>query len=397
MAAVGMRLLDFYPAIRVLPPARALVLTAMATLLAASDWLPENSLVDPDHLEFWLSLGLGLLAIALAISDRGVRVNFAAWRNRFILLTVTLLITSVAAEFMTRWVFRNVTTSADNGGYFSRRWYRLESVRPNAAGFREREFNPVKPAGVYRIAVVGDSFTYGNGIRQADRYSDVLQSHLPSHFEVLNFGVAGANTPEHLHLVQYLLKELNPDFILLQWYVNDVEDDDSSSRPSFRPLAPNHGLHNWLNDHSALYTVANMQWAESQVALGMTRSYTDYLNHRLGDPNSSDSIRDRQLLRELIASTERAHVPMGMVLFPDTAMPLDDKYPFGYLHDRTLALCAERGITCLDLRSAFAQVKDRQTLWANRLDHHPSATANAIAAEKILETFSGVWAASPSK
>ena len=265
----------------------------------------------------------------------------------------------------------------------------------NSAGFRGREFSPSKPAGVYRIAVVGDSFTYGNGIRQEDRYSDLLQVRLPSHFEVLNFGVAGANTPEHRHLVQKLLSDVHPDFILLQWFVNDVEDDDSGARPVFRRLMPFRPLHNWLNNVSALYTVANMQWAETQVALGMTTSYVDYLKSRLGDPESTDSIRDRELLRDLIAKAQQAGVRIGIVLFPDTAVPLDEHYPFGYLHDRVLGVCNERGITCVDLRDEFAKIKDRQTLWANRLDHHPSARANAIAAVKVFETYAQQWAAPP--
>jgi hypothetical protein len=90
-------------------------------------------------------------------------------------------------------------------------------------------------------------------------------------------------------------------------------------------------------------------------------------------------------------------VPIGIVLFPDTAGPLDERYPFGYLHDRVHAACNERNITCLDLRSAFSGVKDKASLWANRLDHHPGAEANRIAAEEILETYAGVWAASPSR
>ena len=85
-------------------------------------------------------------------------------------------------------------------------------------------------------------------------------------------------------------------------------------------------------------------------------------------------------------------MPLGIVLFPDTARPLDDQYPFGYLHERVLDACAAAQLTCLDLRKDFAQVKDHRELWANRLDHHPSAKANAIAAERILETYSGIWA-----
>ena len=396
MNAVGMRLLDSLPSIRGLPLGRSLVLTAMATLLVAADWLPENGFVDPDHIELWLATGFSISAIVLALRDRGHAVELVAWRNRAILLSVTLIVLAIGGEFATRFIFRDVTTSSDNGGYFSRRWYRTNAVHENNAGFRGRPFTPVKPDGVYRIAVVGDSFTYGNGVRQEDRYSDVLQGRLPSHFEVLNFGMAGANTPEHRRRVELLLRDVHPDFILVQWFVNDVEDDDTVGRPVFHPLVPFRALHDWLNNASALYTVANMQWAETQVALGLTTSYGDYLKHRLGDPNSLDSVRDRELLRETIAKAQQAQVPIGIVLFPDTAAPIDDHYPFAYLHERVLEVCAERGITCLDLRSDFARIKDRQTLWASRLDHHPSARANAIAAERILETYSGMWTASPA-
>jgi GDSL-like Lipase/Acylhydrolase family len=393
----GMRLpieSSFSP--KTLPGGRAMVLTAIATLLAAADWLPANPYVDPDCLEFVLTVALGVMAIGISIRERASAADFRRWGAR-ILLSLTMLAICIAlAEPVTRVVFRDVTTSADAGGFFSRRWSRTGAVEFNSFGFRERTFTADKPAGVYRIAAVGDSFTFGNGIRAQDRYSDLLQARLPEHFEVLNFGVGGANTPEHRNFVAQLLPGFHPDFVLLQWYVNDVEDDDSAARPTFHPLMPMRELHHWLNDSSALYTVANMKWAEMQVALGMTRSYPEYLQRRLGDPNSPDSQNDRTLLLDLIAMCRRASVPLGIVLFPDTAgTDLGAGYPFTYLHERILDICAAQDLTCLDLRDAFSAVKDHRLLWANRLDHHPSALANEIAAVKIFETYSKQWAALP--
>ena len=182
--------------LRALPAGRTLVLMAMATLLAAADWLPDNPYVDPDHLEFGLTLALGGSAIALTLRDRLNAVAIARWRNRALLVFFTIAFSIGMAEPVARWIFRDVTTSSDNGGYFTRRWFRSGAVHLNGAGFRERAFDAVKPAGTYRIAVVGDSFTWGNGVRQQDRYSDLLQARLPEHIEVLNFGTAGANTPE---------------------------------------------------------------------------------------------------------------------------------------------------------------------------------------------------------
>ena len=155
--------------LRALTSGRALVLMAVATLLAAADWLPANPYVDPDHLEFALSLVLGLSGLVLVLQDRMDRAAVVRWRNRALLLAFTLAISIAAAEPMTRFLFRDVTTSSDNGGYFTRRWFETGAVHVNSSGYREREFAAVKPSGAFRIAVVGDSFTYGNGVRQEDR------------------------------------------------------------------------------------------------------------------------------------------------------------------------------------------------------------------------------------
>ena len=151
---------------------------------------------------------------------------------------------------------------------------------------------------------------------------------------MLNFGQPGANTPEHLALVQRLLPEIHPDFVLLQWYINDVEGDDSTGRPTFRPLLPFRAVSDWLTINSALFTVLNMRWADAQVAFGMTVSYPDYLKRRLGDPNSRDSRLDRQRLEDLIALCQKAGVQVGIVLFPDTAGDMGEKYQFAYLHEQ---------------------------------------------------------------
>jgi hypothetical protein len=384
------RQLDSAFSLKALSSGRAAVLAAFAVLLVVADWWPDN-----DRLEFLLTLAVGAWAIGIAFRDRAEPADLVRWRNRLILLTFTMTLMIFAAELATRWVFRDVTTSAGEGGYFSQRWLDSSQSEMNAAGFRGRAYTDAKPAGTYRIAVVGDSFTYANGVRMEDRYSDIIQRRLPAQFEVLNFGVPGANTPQHRQRVAALLDTIHPDFILLQWYVNDMEGDSTEGRPTFRPLLPWRGVHTWLGDHSAFYNIANVKWAEMQVMFGMTTSYLDYMEARLRDPNGVDAQTNQQQLRDLIARSQKAGVPIGIVLFPDTAAPITDTYPFGYLHDRVLDVCAEAHLTCLDLRKDFALVKDHRELWASRLDHHPSARANAIAAERILETYSRQWAASP--
>lgn len=378
-------------------PLGTATLATLGICLLAADLLPENRYLDVDYLEYTLSVSLGGAVLYMALQDRLAAAELRRLRHRVLLSIVTLATATVAAEFTTRWLYRDVTTSANTGSYFTRRWLRTGPIQMNPAGFRGPTYSDAKRPGVYRIAVVGDSFTFGNGVRQQDRYTELMQTRLPAHLEVLNFGAGGANTPQHYARVVRVLGEVQPDFILLQWYVNDMEDDDTTGRPEFRSLVPFRSLHHWLSRRSALYDVANVPWAELQVALGVTRSYPEYLFTRLGDPNGNDALIDKRFLMGIIDACRTARVPLGVVLFPDTEMPIDDTYRFAYLHDRVLNTCAERELSCVDLREDFAQVKDHRTLWASRLDHHPSARANAIAAERILHTFAATWVASAPK
>ena len=334
---------------------------------------------------------VGLVALAISIRLRLSDAAFRAGRNRIILLAVSCAVTALAAEAATRFLFRNVTTGSDNGGFFSLRWARGGHVQTNALGFRERSFSMEKPPGAYRIAVVGDSFTFGNGLEADERYTERLQAWLPHGYEVLNFGAPGANTPQHLHTLRSRVLPANPDFVLLQWFVNDIEGDSVEGRPLIHPLLPSRAAHNWLQAHSALYTVANMRWGEMQVASGMAGSYVDYLKARAGDPQSADARRDAETLKKIIGEVRSQGRAIGIVLFPDPGPDLGESYPFAFLHDHVINVCRESGVPCLDLRQDFAAIPDRRSLWVSPFDHHPSARANEIAAVRILEVFRPYW------
>src|SRR5262245_30252165 len=71
-------------------------------------------------------------------------------------------------------------------------------VRIIALGMRDRPRSAAKPAGVFRILVLGDSQLFGWGVGQEESFAPVLESLLaardPHRFEVLNAGVPGYNT-----------------------------------------------------------------------------------------------------------------------------------------------------------------------------------------------------------
>ena len=373
-----------------LPPARKWLLIGLGLLLLLTDLLCPNPFINVDYLSLELEVALGLSAIILALSDRVEGRQLSRLRNGLIVSLLSIAVAGVSAEAATRFVFRNVTASADGGGYFAQHWKGRVSL--NEQGFREHDFTFDKPADTYRIAVIGDSFTYGNGLEAPQRYSDLLDKWLPQQFEVLNFGVPGDNTPQHLESLRDDVLPAHPDFVLLQWFVNDVEGLDLRGRPRTEPLVPFLGVHRWLNANSALYTVANMRWGEMQIALGWAPTYAEYLKARALDANSEDARRESRLLHEIVETSQHAGAGVGIVLFPDPGQDLGPDYPFAFLHERVLAVCRQEAIPCIDLRADLATVHNRRALWVSPFDHHPSAKANEIAAITILDRLKNQWA-----
>ncbi|HKE01777.1 MAG TPA: hypothetical protein VKE69_12250, partial [Planctomycetota bacterium] len=70
-------------------------------------------------------------------------------------------------------------------------------VTTNRLGFRDREFDVEKKPGEIRILCVGDSFTYGQGVRNDDAWPQVLERRIRDRIgdpvEVINGGFAAAS------------------------------------------------------------------------------------------------------------------------------------------------------------------------------------------------------------
>jgi hypothetical protein len=62
--------------------------------------------------------------------------------------------------------------------------------RTNGKGLRDREYDYAKPAGVTRVLAFGDSFTFGTGVNQDERFTEVAEKSL-DRVEVINMGVPG--------------------------------------------------------------------------------------------------------------------------------------------------------------------------------------------------------------
>lgn len=104
-------------------------------------------------------------------------------------------------------------------------------VRTNARGFRSNfEFELRKPPGTFRILLFGDSFTAADGVRNEDRYSDVLGSLLPG-VETLNFAMPGTGTDQQYLIFREETAGFEYDLIVVAVLVENIRRIVARYRP----------------------------------------------------------------------------------------------------------------------------------------------------------------------
>ncbi len=314
---------------------------------------------------------------AAARRDRNAVPVFAV---RVAFRAVVIVAALVGAEYVARFAFREQHSSGNANDFVA-----VQAGRPtvvnNALGFREREIPPKSPDR-YRIAVLGDSVTWGQGLQANDRFSNLLGERLGPRFEVFNFGECG--TTHHLTQLARVLPT-SPDFVLLQLYITSFETQDMQ-RPTAYPLAPL-PFHAELQRASILYDLLNIQWNELQSDLGIVERYEHYMARNLRNPNSPNARRSMDEIRAFVSRVREAGLPVAIMLFPaaDAMGPSGSNYPFGYLHERLRMFCADEQVPCLDLLPMYATIEDPRTTWVSLFDAHPNAATNRRVASELLK------------
>jgi len=97
-------------------------------------------------------------------------------------------------------------------------------VRINENGLRDRQHSYERQNDIERILVLGDSFAWGYGVEETERFSQLLEESLE--VEVINAGVSGYSTDQELLWYRNEGIKYETDLVILEIAGNDVGDND---------------------------------------------------------------------------------------------------------------------------------------------------------------------------
>ena len=268
-------------------------------------------------------------------------------------------------------------------------------VQTNSMGFREKEYPIERRPGVRRIAVIGDSYTFGYGVEFPEIFSKRLENELnrsAGPYEVINFGVPGYNTSVELATFRESSAQFKPDLVIVGYVLNDTEiqDQDRSKDAAGGEGGTSivNAAHLAVKDVSMLYRfIAPKLGAlagtlfNARYAVGGTKEII-----RSFEDDAPGWVESRNALLEIAEEARRIGAPTLVVVFP----MMVDSYPLAAAHHKITAFCRKHGIAVLDLMSTLEGQKVSEMVVV--LDGHPNGRMHQIFADRIYQYLSHNYA-----
>lgn len=127
---------------------------------------------------------------------------------------------------------RNRTTWIDEGVRGTE--IPVYQVETNSKGLREESFNRSPPANTTRILFIGDSFTYGWGVNESERFTDLFEERLnkeySKRFQTINAGIPGTGLEDFYLFLRERGAGYHPDYLIVPFQKSDVFSTDDSDR-----------------------------------------------------------------------------------------------------------------------------------------------------------------------
>lgn len=238
------------------------------------------------------------------------------------------------------------------------------------------------PERARQVAIVGDSFAFGEGLPDDKTLGALLSDRFPA-IGFPSFAVSGAGVLQVEGQVDRALSDpRKPSDIIYFYNINDVTmTQEMSARFSYamdfenfrwKEGSPKGGDTFWERK-SALVEVAesaSFLWTMTRVT---TQNYLDMYFADVNEPALEETLASLSRM----AQRAREHgVGFHFVVFPLLHKDLWGRYPFASIHRLLMDACKGWKARCIDGSRAFADRRRMKSFVVDRSDFHPNELAN---------------------
>lgn len=305
--------------------------------------------------------------------------NEQAKQSNFKLLAFTMLIIGFFCEA----IFMFVPQAQGNTqfGFATIPWTIYYEKQRNEKRYRDENIEGRINNGKKKVFFLGDSFTYGNGIKNPDdRFTNIVTKEISGKYEVFNLGKGNSDTrDEFVRLMQY---GAVPDVLVLQYYFNDIDPTAQRLMPKENPGGIGVAL------FKACVMISQTSFFLNFVEINIAK-FTPPFQSKGFKKNMSDAYHDEACMRSHLADLRCIldyctlnKVKVYVLLIPDMREPSfteKDCYPplVNYL--------AQKNVPCI---SIYDEVKDKPAaeLVVSGLDAHANESVQKIIAAKLLQS-----------
>ena len=256
--------------------------------------------------------------------------------------------------------------------------YHGAALHTNRWGMRDKEYELQKPAGTFRVAVLGSSLAMGEGVGDDETFESILEDRLnrqassdrSTRIELMNFGVGFYNPLQDLIVLEGKAVRFQPDAIFVVGHTSDPFElvHHFSERLSAKVEPP----YDFLRD--TLKSAGVAQDPKTGIA---QETRKDVLDKRL-----------QPYAYPLLTSTYRRMVELCRARGIEPVwiyMPIPgDLWEGSELMSDLIGAARTAGFTVVDLSNVYAD-RDVEQLTVAAWDNHPNARAHRLIADRLYQ------------
>lgn len=352
-------------------------------------WLTVNVFTVLGIIGLLLAWGLFLLAVSLTAEERVAQILKNLVRLSPVSFICIYLLLGLGEVFLHS---NPMLVGGGGGGNPALRSLYRGLYKFNSLGRRGHEFSLAPGENVFRIVMLGDSLTFGQGVPEGSTYSAQVERQLkqrnsPRSIEVINAGASGTNTAWQFNHLQNTCLAYQPDLVTVQFYLNDLErstrmDADGAIKGDFvddvlmLPAKRSYALFFLQYRFERLRDYLATSSKETEPLL---RQFDDIA--RDIEDESEGWLRFESAVEDFALLSKREGLPTVMILFPHPGRTYDS---MRFIHKAVAQRVRAAGLPVIDLIDVFSDLPpDQRTV--SSIDHHPSPIVYECAASRIVK------------